>query len=166
MHIEFKDAIFGLEKEVNVESGKVTVKIPAGVHTGTEMRFAEKGMPGPDGAPAGDLFLTLRLNTPNYFQRVGDALVTAVEIDMAVAALGGTAEVHVISLKEKSGIAVEKVKIPTGTQHGTQIRLRGKGMPYLRGNGQGDLIIQVLVKIPKSINRKQKSLLEEYLKAS
>lgn len=163
LHIEFKDAVFGLEKEINVESGKVKVKIPAGVHSGTEVRFSGKGMPGPDGVPPGDLLLTLRVTLPKNFQRVGNTLITGLEVDMVQAALGDNIEVPIIDLEDKSGVGKAKIKIPSGTQHGTQIRLRGKGLPKLRGKGQGDLIVQVIVKIPKSLNRKQKKLLQEYM---
>lgn len=163
-HVSFKEAVTGVEKEVNVESGKVKIKIPAGVHDGTELRFAGKGMPGPNGIPAGDLFLTLRVQLPKGFQRVGDVLATLVELDMVQAALGDAVEVPVVDEKSSDGLGLEKLKIPAGTQHGSQFRLRGKGMPRLGGNGKGDIIIQVSVVVPKKLSRTQKKLLEDYKK--
>lgn len=162
LHVEFKDALFGLEKEVNIESGKVKIKIPAGVHDGTEVKFAGKGMPGPDGAPTGDLFITIRYRMPAGFNRVGDHLVSVKELDAVTATLGDTIDIDVIDTKTNSGVGSTKLKIPGGTQHGTQFRVRGKGMPRLRGDGFGDLIVQVLVTVPKRISKKQRKILEDF----
>ena len=165
MHINFADAVHGAEKEINVESGKIKVKIPQGVQNGTEMRFAGKGMPGPKGVPSGDLFISFRVATQEEFRRVGANLAIAVEIDFAQAALGDTVEVPVVDLNKSSGVGKAKLKIPSGTQPGTQIRLRGKGMPRINSSGRGDIIAQVFVKIPKRLSRKQRKILEEYQKA-
>lgn len=164
LHVEFKDAIFGLEKSVNVESGKISVKIPAGVHDGTEIRFAGKGMPGDKGAPNGDLFLTIRYSVPAQFRILGEHLVTSQEIDISQAVLGDVVEVSVVDPGEKSGVGKAKLKIPPGTQYGTQFRIKGKGFPRLKQSSQGDVIVQVVVKVPKSLNRKQRQILEEYRK--
>lgn len=163
LHVDFKDAVFGLEKTINVESGKVKVKIPAGVHNGTEIRFSGKGMPGPNNAPPGDLYLTIRVKMPDVFKRMGNTLTTKVEIDMVQAALGDTVEAWVVDLKKDDGLDKVKVKIPAGTQPGTQIRLRGKGLPLINRKKQGDVIVQVVVKIPKSISKRQKEILKDYL---
>ncbi len=163
LQIDFKDTVFGLEREVNVESGKVKVKIPAGVHSGTEIRFAGKGMPGPGDVPAGDLFLTIRVRLPSQYRRLGNTLGTTVEVDMVQAALGDTVEVWAVDLRSKDGLGKVKVKIPAGTQPGTQIRLRGKGMPIINSSSRGDVIVQVMVKIPKGLSKKQKDILKDYL---
>ncbi len=165
LHIDFKDAIFGVEKIVNVESGKVKIKIPAGVRNGTEIRFSGKGMPGPKDVPPGDLLLTLRLKLPGEFRRIGDTLGIVAEIDMAQAALGDIIEVPVVDLQNSTGLGKAKLKIPAGTQAGTQIRLKGKGLPRLNRDGRGDVIVQVMVKIPSKLSKKKKKLLEEYMKA-
>jgi len=164
LHIEFKDAVRGLEKIINVESGKVKVKIPAGVHNGTEIRFVGKGMAGPNGAPAGDLFLTIRVKFPSQFRRLGNTLGTVAEIDMVQAALGDTVEAWVVDMDRDDGLSKVKLKIPAGTQPGTQIRLRGKGFPIINRNKRGDVIVQVIVKIPKNLSKKQKESLKDYLK--
>jgi len=163
LHVDFKDAVFGLEKTINVESGKVKVKIPAGVHDGTELRFSEKGMPGPNNAPAGDLYLNIRVRLPGQYKRVGNTLVTTVEVDMVQAALGDTIEVWAVDLRSKDALGKVKVKIPAGTQPGTQIRLKGKGMPRIKSSDRGDVIVQVMVKIPKGLSKKQKNILKDYL---
>ena len=162
LHIDFVEAIKGMEKEINVESGKVKINIPKGVRNGTELRFAGKGMDGGEGIPKGDLYLTLRVRTPKQFERAGDNLGTRVEIDFVTAILGGQVDVPVIDKNKNNGIGSAKLKIPSGTQSYTQFRVRGKGMPKLHGTGHGDVIAQVEVKIPKRVSRKQKKLLEEY----
>ncbi len=162
LHIDFVDAVKGVEKKVKVESGEVTIKIPQGARNGTELRYAEKGMPGPEGMPAGDLYISLRVSTPREFQRVGDNLGLALEIDFIQAILGDEVEVPIVDEKAQDGVGSAKIKIPQGTQPGTQIRVRGKGVPKLHGSGRGDIIVQVFVKIPQRLNKKQRELLEKY----
>ncbi len=164
MHIDFADAIHGAEKEIHVESGKVKVKIPKGVRTGTEVRYAGKGMPGPQGLPPGDLYITFRVRIPKEFERSGDNLATKVDIDFVQATLGDEVQVPVIDPSTKTGIKKQKMKIPQGTQPGTIIRLKGKGMPRLKRSGQGDLFVKVNVTIPKRLSKEQRRLLEEYRK--
>jgi DnaJ-class molecular chaperone len=164
MPLDFKDAVCGIEKEVTVESGKVTIKIPQGVRNGTELRFAEKGMPGLQGVPAGDLFITLRVKTPAEFAIDGDNVYSEVSIDFVTAILGGSLEISVINPASDSGLGKATLKIPAGTQPGTRFLVRGKGMPRLHGRGQGDVIVQIAIDIPKKLSKKQKDLLEEYRK--
>lgn len=161
MRVDFSDAVHGTEKEIAIESGKIKVKIPKGADNGTKLKFAQQGMPGPSGTPAGDLYITLRVPTPKEFERFGSNLVIPLEINFIQAVLGDTVDIPVIDFSQKSGIGRAKLKIPEGTQPGTQIRVRGKGMPTLNG-GQGDVIVQIFISVPKKINRRQKELLEEY----
>lgn len=163
LHIDFKDAVFGLEKELSVESGKVKIKIPKGVHDGTEIKFSAKGMPGPEGAPPGDLFITVRLRLPKEFRRIGSTLGTVVTLDAVQAALGTVVEVPVVDPTSKDGLGTAKLKIPPGTQNGTQFRLRGKGLPGIQRSVNGDVIAQVVLEVPKSLSRKQKKILTEYM---
>ena len=162
MTIDFGEAIFGLEKEINVESGRVVIKIPQGVRDGTELRFAGKGMPRPDGGTAGDLYITVRVNTPKEFEMVGDTLVYKAEIDFVRAVLGGVIDIPVVDIHQLGGVGRTQLRIPPGTQSGSQFLIRGKGMPRLKGRGQGDILVQVLVRIPKKVSRRQRDLLEEY----
>ncbi len=164
MRVDFADAVHGAEREINIESGKLKVKIPQGIRDGTEIKFAGKGMPGPNELPAGDLYISFGVQTPREFQRVGDNLGTAIEIDFAQAALGDTVDVPVVDLDKKSGVGKANLKIPQGTQPKTQFRLRGKGIPRLRGSGRGDVIVEVRVKIPQRLSRKERKILEEYRK--
>lgn len=162
MSVTFAEAIHGAEKTIKVESGTITIKIPQGASDGTEMRFAGKGELGPNGAPAGDLFITLRVPMPKEFQRQGSTLGVALELEYTQLVLGDVVEVPVVDLNEKNGIGHASLKIPAGTKPGMQFRLRGKGMPILRGRGQGDVIAQVFIRIPNKLSRKQKEILEVY----
>lgn len=166
MTLSFSDAVKGLEKVIKVESGEITVKIPAGVSDGNEIRFAGKGMPGPNGAPAGDLFLTLRVDTPKIFERSNETLGVLSTIDIVTAILGGEVKVPVVDVNAKDCIGEATLKIPSGTQSGMQFKIKGKGMPQLRGNGRGDVIVQIVVDIPKKVSRRQKELLEEYRRSN
>lgn len=163
LEIDFVDAVKGATKTIKVETGEITIKIPQGARDGTELRFAGRGLPGPNGAPNGDLFITLVVPTPKeFYARSGDDLLVVLTIDFATAALGGTAQIPIIDEKSPTGISNTQLKIPSGTQHGTKFVVRGKGMPRLNGRGRGDIIVQVGIKIPTNLNRKQKELLEAY----
>lgn len=161
MYIPFVDAVKGTEKNVKIEGSEIKVKVPAGIRDGNEMRFAGRGMPGPEGAPHGDLFITFRVEMPKGLERYDDNLVTAVELDFALAALGGTVEVPVVDPNSTNGIGKGNLKIPAGTQPATNFRLKEKGMPRLGGKGNGDLIVQVYIKVPTKLSKKQKELLEQ-----
>ncbi|GIW69473.1 MAG: molecular chaperone DnaJ [Patescibacteria group bacterium] len=162
MDITFREAVFGVEKDINIESGRVRIKIPAGARDGLELKFAGKGMPGPGGAPAGDLFLTLRVSYPQEFRVSGDDVLVLADVDIVTAALGGVIEVPVVDLSRPDAIGKAKLRIPAGTQHGTRFAVRGKGMPRLHGRGQGDVLVQVNVVVPRRLNKKQKDLLEAF----
>ena len=160
LNIEFKEAVFGVEKEIAVESGRVKIKIPAGARDGLELKFTGKGMPGPSGTPAGDLFITLKVAPPKGFKVVGDDLYVVAEIDIVTASLGGTVDVPVVDLTNSDALGKAKLKIPAGTQYGARLLIRGRGMPRLHGHGQGDVMVQVMVTVPKKLTKRQKDLLE------
>ena len=164
LQISFVDALRGAQREVSIESGRVKIKIPAGASDGTELRFEGRGMPGPQGAPTGDLYITLRVSIPARFRRAGENLLTVEEIDFVQAILGDTIEISTIDSAAASGVGTAKLKIPAGTQSGTQFRLRGKGMPILRSDRKGDVFVQVMVRMPVRLTKEQKRLLEEYRK--
>src|SRR3972149_10319438 len=162
MEVSFGDAVRGLEKEIKVESGTLKIKVPAGVSDGTEIKYPGKGLQGPNNAPSGDLFLTIKVSTPKEFQRFGENLAISIEIDFIQAILGGMVEVPVVDPAQNSGVGKAELKIPAGIKPGTQIRMKGKGMPRVRDGGRGDVIVQVLVGIPSKLSRRQRELLEEY----
>ena len=165
LRLSLKDTIFGIEREINVESGKFNIKIPAGVREGTEIRYSGKGMPGPDGAPAGDLLITVRIHHNEDFNIVGSDLFIVREINFIEAALGTEIEIPIIDTSKDSGLGKTKLKIPGGTQYGTKFVVRGKGMPRINSRGFGDILVQILIKTPQRLSKKQRNILEDYLKA-
>ena len=132
----------------------LTVKVPAGMESGMRLKLSGEGEAGGTG-PRGDLYVLVRVRPHPFFHREGEDLHCEVPVTMTQAALG--AEVHVPAL----GGAVS-VKIPPGTQPGQLLRVRGKGMPSLRGGRRGDQIIRVAVKIPARLSPAQRKQLEEF----
>ena len=137
-------------------SKKLSVTIPKGVDDGTRIRLAGKGEAGSRGGSTGDLYLFINVKSHDLFKRSDENLFFECPISIADAALGTTIEIPTID----GGKA--KIKIPDGTQSGKQFRLRGKGMPYMRGSGNGDLYVQVNTEVPISLNKAQKELLEKF----
>ena len=134
----------------------VTVKIPRGVDDGTRIRLSGKGEAGSKGGSSGDLYLFISIDNHNIFKRSEENLYYELPISFSNAALGTTVEVPSIDGGKS------KIKIPAGTQHGKQFRLRGKGMPILRRSVFGDLYIRVVTQVPASLSKRQKEILEEF----
>ncbi len=137
-------------------SKRISVTIPKGVDDGTRIRLAGKGEAGSRGGNNGDLYLFINVNSHDLFKRSEENLFFECPISIADAALGTSIEIPTID----GGKA--KIKIPAGTQSGKQFRLKGKGMPYMRGGDYGDLYIQVNTEVPISLNKEQKELLEKF----
>ena len=137
-------------------SKKLSVTIPKGVNDGTKIRLAGKGEAGSRGSSNGDLYLFINVSSHVLFKRSDENLFFECPISIADAALGTSIEIPTIN----GGKA--KIKIPSGTQSGKQFRLKGKGMPHMRGSGIGDLYIQVNTEVPVSLNKEQKELLEKF----
>ncbi|WP_193143080.1 MULTISPECIES: molecular chaperone DnaJ [unclassified Meridianimarinicoccus] len=134
----------------------LSVNIPAGVETGTRIRLAGEGEAGMRGGPTGDLYIFIEVAEHNLFQRDGVNLYCRVPVPMTTAALGGDVEVPTIDGGRS------RVKVPAGSQSGRQMRLRSKGMPALRGGGQGDMFIEMAIETPVNLTSKQKALLKEF----
>lgn len=134
----------------------LSINIPEGVEEGTRIRLAGEGEAGLRGGGAGDLYIFISVAPHDIFQRDGMDLFCRIPISITTAALGGQLEVPVISGGRT------RVTIPDGTQSGRQFRLRGKGMPGLRGQGKGDLYVQTMVETPVKLTKKQKELLKEF----
>ena len=141
------------------KSRTLNVDIPQGVEEGTRIRLSGEGEAGVRGAPAGDLYIFISVRPHSLFQRDGLHLYCRVPIPMTTAALGGDVEVPTLDGKRS------RVSIPPSTQTGTQFRLKGKGMPALRGRGVGDLYIQATIETPRNLTSRQKGLLGEFEKA-
>ncbi len=138
----------------------LSVNIPAGVETGTRIRLTGEGEAGLRGGPAGDLYIFIDVRQHPLFQRDGMNLYCRVPVSMITAALGGDIEVPTIDGGRS------RVKVPAGSQSGRQMRLRGKGMPALRGAGHGDMLIELAVETPVNLTSRQKELLREFEKLS
>jgi len=134
----------------------LSVNIPQGVETGTRIRLAGEGEAGLRGGPTGDLYIFIEVADHPIFQRDGSNLFCRVPVSMADAALGGDIEVPTIDGGRS------RVKIPPGSQSGKQMRLRGKGMPMLRGGSWGDMFIELAVETPVNLTARQKELLREF----
>ena len=138
----------------------LSVNIPAGVETGTRIRLAGEGEAGLRGGPAGDLYIFIEVEEHPIFQRDGQQLFCRVPVCITSAALGGDIEVPTIDGGRS------RVKVPAGSQSGRQMRLRGKGMPALRGGGSGDMFIELAVETPVNLSSRQKEILREFDKLS
>lgn len=133
-----------------------TIRIPAGVDTGSQLRDAGQGAGGRNGGPAGDLYIFIHVRPSSVFERDGSNLYCEVPVTFDVAANGGTVEVPTIAGKAK-------LNVPAGTQHGQVLRLKGKGAPSLRrGMSRGDLHIRILVETPVNLSKEQRELLEKF----
>ncbi|MCF8025062.1 MAG: molecular chaperone DnaJ [Desulfobacteraceae bacterium] len=136
---------------------KVDLKIPAGVDTGSRLRLAGEGEPGVNGGPAGDLYVFLRVKQHDVFERRDNDIVCKVELSFIQASLGD--EITVPTLTGE-----ETVKIPQGTQYGDIIKLTNQGIPSLRTGLPGDELVEVVLKTPKNMSKRQEELLREFEK--
>ncbi|MGM0828414.1 MAG: molecular chaperone DnaJ [Bacillota bacterium] len=134
---------------------KISVKIPAGIDDGQQLRVTGQGEPGINGGPAGDLYVVFHVRSHDFFERNGDDIYCEMPVTFAQAALGDEIEVPTLHGKVK-------LKVPAGTQTSTRFRLKGKGVPNVRGYGTGDQHVQVKVVTPSKLTDKQKQLLREF----
>lgn len=137
-----------------MEDRSFTVEVPAGVEDGSTLRLADRGPAGPRGGPNGSLFVHLAVEPDERFERAGDDLHTTLHVGVTQAALGAAVEVE--TLEEP-----RQVMVPAGTQTGYVVRLRGIGVPHLRGRGRGDLYVHLVVDTPTDLTPRQKELIAE-----
>lgn len=134
----------------------LSVNIPAGVETGTRIRLSGEGEAGLRGGPSGDLYIFIEVREHDIFQREGGNLFCRVPVSMTSAALGGDIEVPTIDGGRS------RVKIPSGSQSGRQMRLRNKGMPSIKSSQIGDMFIELAIETPVNLTSRQKELLREF----
>ena len=157
--IDFEEAIFGATKTISVDGNQTKLKIPAGIYDGQSIRLAGKGGEAPtaDGQ-RGDLYVEVRVRAHKHLTREGDLILSDVTISMVDAVLGTEIDVETVDGKIT-------MKVPAGTQPGTNFKLSGHGAPHLGSDQRGPHIVTVNVEIPKNLNKKQRELIEEFGKA-
>jgi molecular chaperone DnaJ len=144
----------GLERKTR----KKSVNIPAGVDVGNQIRLAGEGQPGINGGPNGNLYLVVDIKPHQYFRRRGNDILLDLDINIAQAVLGAEVEIPTVDGKAH-------LKIPAGIQPGKVLRMRNKGIPYVRGNGRGDELVIINVDIPKNLSSEQRDLFEKLAKS-
>ena len=156
--LTLEEVASGGEKRVSYrKNGKleeIRVRIPRGIPAGKKLRVAGKGMEGKNGGPPGDLYLQVSIREHPIFSREGDDLIVEKEILFSEAALGTTVEVPTLE-------GVKRVKIPPGTQSHTKLRLKGLGLPHFQGEGRGDELVKVIVKVPRKLSERSRTLIQE-----
>lgn len=164
VEISLGESIRGTQRSLNLtiqdpqtgarETRNVTIKIPAGVREGARVRAAGKGASGDSGAPNGDLFLRIHIAPHPFWKRDEDNLRCELPIAFSEAAIGST-----VGVPAPSGEL--QLKIPAGTQSGTTFRLSGRGVPHLKGGGNGDIFVTAKVTVPKNLTERETELVQE-----
>jgi curved DNA-binding protein len=139
--IDLRDAVLGAERDVRLDGRTLRVKIPAGVADGSQIRLAGQGGPGSHGGPSGDLYLTVRLRDHAHVRRDGKDLYLDLPVTVPEAVLGAEVELPTFE-------GPVRLRVPPGARSGMQLRLRGKGLPDLKGGARGDLYAVVQVVLP------------------
>jgi molecular chaperone DnaJ len=138
---------------------QLSIKIPAGVDSGSRLKLRGEGEAGPNTNTPGDLYVVLHVRDHALFQREGTDVVCEVPISIAQAALGSEVDVPTLD-------GPNKVKVPAGTQSGQLFRLKGRGIAELNGYGRGDQVVRILVETPRKLSARQRELLEEFARLS
>ena len=136
----------------------ITVKVPAGVESGSRLKITGEGEQGPNSGPPGDLYVVIHVSKHPYFERHGNDIISIVDVSFPLVCLGGEIEVPTISGQKV------KMKIPQGTENGQVFRLKGNGIPYLGSYGRGDQLVKININVPKKLTPRQKELLKEFSK--
>ena len=155
LNLSLRDAATTHPQTFEINGKKVRITIPAGVYDGQQIKLKGHGEPGFNGGPNGDLYITFTIPADPDFERAGDDLKTKVKIDLYTAVLGGDVQVNTLN-------GSVNLKVKPGTQNGTTVRLKGKGFPVYKKEGQsGDLFVTYEVKLPTDLTDKQKELFEQ-----
>jgi len=158
LHLDLEDLTADRQKTISYDregrTEKISVKVPAGIADGQKLRLHGKGHGGFNGSRAGDLYIVIRVNKHGLFRRENDDIYVKKEIRFSEAALGGELEVPTIYGNNL------KVKIAPGTQTNSRLRLKGYGLPHMRGGGKGDAYVEINVKVPEILSDKQRLAVE------
>ncbi|MET3036257.1 J domain-containing protein [Chryseobacterium sp. NRRL B-14859] len=155
LNLNLRDAAKTHPQTFEINGKKVRITIPAGVYDGQQIKLKGHGNPGVNGGPNGDLYITFNIPADPNFERIGDDLKTKVSIDLYTAVLGGEVKVNTLE-------GSVNLKVKPETQSGITVRLKGKGFPVYKKEGQhGDLFVTYEVKLPTNLTEKQKELFEQ-----
>ena len=155
LNLNLKEAATTHQQTFDINGKKVRITIPAGVYDGQQIKLKGHGSPGYNGGPNGDLYITFNIPADPDFERIGDDLKTKVTIDLYTAVLGGDVKVNTLT-------GSVNLKVKPETQNGTTVRLKGKGFPVYKKEGEfGDLFVTYDVKLPTNLTDKQKQLFEQ-----
>jgi len=155
LNLNLRDAAKTHPQTFEINGKKVRITIPAGVYDGQQIKLKGHGNPGINGGPNGDLYITFNIPADPDFERIGDDLKTKVTIDLYTAVLGGEVKVHTLD-------GSVNLKVKPETQTGMTVRLKGKGFPVYKKEGEhGDLFVTYEVKLPTNLTEKQKELFEQ-----
>ncbi len=159
LSITLEDSVFGAEKKLALQKDdhvdEINFKIPPGINSGKKLRLAGKGGPGIDGGPPGDLYINITILPHPIFARDGNDIYIDKIINFSQAVLGTSIDVPTIEG------TVKRIKILPGTQNNTKIRMKGFGVPRLKGLGKGDQFVKIIVEIPKKISERQMELVRK-----
>lgn len=160
LHLNLEDAYKTHQQTITVNGKNLRITIPAGIENGQKIKLKGHGGQGINGGPSGDLFITFQINDHPRFKRLGNDLYATATIDLYTAVLGGE-----LTTGTMDGLV--KIKVQPGTQNGTKIKLKGKGFPVYKKEGDfGDLYVAYQVKLPENLSDKQKELFEQLSKLS
>lgn len=158
LKLDLRDVFSSQKQTLTVNGKSIRLTIPAGVENGQTIRIKGHGGEGANGGPAGDLLLTFSIKNNTAFKRDGNNLYSSQDLDFYTAVLGGDVTINTFDGKVK-------LKVPPGTQSGTKVKLRGKGFPVYKNEGQfGDLFVTYHVKVPANLSEKEKELFVELQK--
>jgi curved DNA-binding protein len=152
LHLNLRDAAATRQQTLTIKDKKIRITIPAGVENEQKIKLKGHGAPGMNGGPAGDLYITFKITDDPQFRRLGNDLYTTANIDLYTAVLGGETTIDTLSGKLK-------LKVAPGTQNGAKVRVKGKGFPVYKNEGQkGDLYVTFHITIPTHLSEKEKEL--------
>ena len=158
LHLPLREAYTTHQRTLTLNGKNIRITIPAGIEDGQKIKLKGYGGPGVNGGPNGDLYITFQIEDDPHFKRLGNDLHTTAEIDLYTAVLGGETTVDTLNGRLK-------LKVPAGTQNDAKVRVKGKGFPVYKQEGQfGDLYITYKVKIPTSLSEREKELFTELSK--
>jgi curved DNA-binding protein len=161
LSITLEEAVAGAEKQISLRSehgvNEIAVRIPAGINTGKKLRLSGKGYPGANNGPNGDIYLNINVLPHPLFARDGNDIYIEKTISFTQAVLGDSMEIPTIEG------SIKRIKVPAGTQCGTKIRLKGLGVPALKGSGlaHGDQFVKINIDVPKKLTAAQTSLIKK-----